>query len=181
MERNDIKESIRLSLLQLLKTHDYSQIFITEIAKNAHVGRRTLYRYFPTKDDIIRYEADILMDEFANMINKLDRSGLDKVMYTWFSFCQDHLDSLLLLKKAHLLYFIEDDFPHLIMKVALQTKYKGLDIDLDAVLEATPVSDLYEFYFELAGIWKLTILWLEDTSRKSPEEMSQLIVKIWEN
>ena len=79
------------------------------------------------------------------------------------------------------MYFIEDDFPHLIMKVALKTKYKGLDIDLDTVLAITPISKLYEFYFELASIWKLTILWLEDTDRKSPEEMSQIIVKIWKN
>ena len=50
-------------------------------------------------------------------------------------------------------------------------------IDLDA---AAPVSDLYEFYFELAGIWKLTTLWMDDKARKSPEEMSRIIVKIWE-
>ena len=180
MERNSIKESIRLSLLELLKSKNYSQMFMTEIAKKSHVGRRTLYRYFPSKDDIIRYEADILMDEFAVQINEASASGLDKVMYTWFSFCLDHLEELLLLKKTHLLYFIEDNFPRLIMEVALKTKYKGLTINLDAILATTPIDELYEFYFELAGIWKLTILWLEDSNRKSPEEMSQIIFKIWQ-
>ena len=66
------------------------------------------------------------------------------------------------------------------MEVALKTKYKGLKINLDAILATTPIDELYEFYFELAGIWKLTILWLEDSNRKSPEEMSQIIFKIWQ-
>lgn len=120
------------------------------------------------------------MDEFAVRINEASASGLDNVMYIWFSFCLDHLEDLLLFKKSHLLHFIEENFPRLIMEVALKTKYKGLEINLDAILSTTPVDELYEFYFELTGIWKLTILWLEDDNRKSPKEMSQIIFKIWQ-
>ncbi len=60
------------------------------------------------------------------------------------------------------------------------TKYRGMDIDLDAAVAAAPVSELYEFYFELAGIWKLTLLWMDEKERKSPEAMSEIIAKIWE-
>ncbi len=179
-ERNKIAESIRIALLELLKKNDYETVFMTEIAKHAHVGRRTLYRYFPTKDDIMRYEADILMDDFARKVLEMQSASLGTTMLAWFTFCAEHLESLTLLKKAHLLYFIEDNLPNLIMEVALKTKDRGMDIDLDAAIAAAPISDMYEFYFELAGIWKLTVLWIDDPHKKSPEEMSQLIVKIWE-
>ncbi len=179
-ERNKIDESIRLALLALLQKREYPEIFMTEIAQEAHVGRRTLYRHFAVKDDIMRYEAEILMDAFAQKVLQMDTHGLGETMTAWFSFCEEHLEALLLLKKAHLLYFIADNLPHLIMQVALKTKYRGMDIDLEAAVSAVPDADLYEFYFELAGIWKLTELWMAESTRKTPAEMSRLIVKIWE-
>lgn len=48
-EKSKIPESIRTALLALLKRKDYADIFMTEIAQQAHVGRRTLYRYFPPR------------------------------------------------------------------------------------------------------------------------------------
>ena len=60
------------------------------------------------------------------------------------------------------------------------TKYRGMGIDLNAAVAAAPVSELYEFYFEPAGIWKLTLLWMDEKERKSPEAMSEIIAKIWE-
>jgi hypothetical protein len=68
----------------------------------------------------------------------------------------------------------------LVMQVALKTKYRGMDIDLDAAVSAVPDADPYEFYFELAGIWKMTELWMAESTRKTPEKMSHMIVKIWE-
>ncbi|MDO4838630.1 MAG: TetR/AcrR family transcriptional regulator [Clostridia bacterium] len=179
-EKNKIPESIRTALLTLLKRKDYADIFMTEIAQQAHVGRRTLYRYFPTKDDIMRYEADTLMEAFSQKVLELQSAGLQNTLFAWFTFWEEHIESLALLKKSHLLYFIEDNLPKLIMKVALMTKYRGMDIDLDGAVAAAPVSELYEFYFELAGIWKLTLLWMDEKERKSPEEMSEIITKIWE-
>ena len=127
----------------------------------------------------MRYEAEILMDAFAQKVLQMDTHGLGETMTAWFSFCEEYLEALLL-KKAHLLYFIADNLPHLIMQVALKTKYRGMDIDLDVAVSAAPDADLYEFCFELAGIRKMTGLWMAESTRKTPEEMSRLIVKIWE-
>lgn len=33
----------------------------------------------------------------------------------------------------------------------------------------------YEFAYKLAGFWKLTLVWSDETPRKSPSEMSQII------
>lgn len=49
------KELIRDTLQKLLEEKDYAEISMKEIAKSANVGRRTLYRYFGTKDDIVRF------------------------------------------------------------------------------------------------------------------------------
>ena len=37
----------------------------------------------------------------------------------------------------------------------------------------------YEFSIKLAGFWKATILWCEETPRKTPEEMANLITDLF--
>ena len=70
------KELIRDTLQKLLEEKDYAEISMKEIAKSANVGRRTLYRYFGTKDDIVRFMADSVMDEFADALLLQGAKGL---------------------------------------------------------------------------------------------------------
>lgn len=47
----------------------------------------------------------------------------------------NHMDVLLLLKEAHLLYFIEDNLPTLIEQVAIKTKHGSKEDLLAFILE----------------------------------------------
>ena len=49
-----MKEYIRSAMLSLLREKDYADIQMTEIAARAHIGRRSLYRYFRSKDNIMK-------------------------------------------------------------------------------------------------------------------------------
>ena len=62
------KDWIADSLLELLNHKSYHDITIGQVAANAHIGRRTFYRYFKTKDDIVTYISSKLMDRFADTI-----------------------------------------------------------------------------------------------------------------
>jgi AcrR family transcriptional regulator len=84
-ESTSTKELIRDTLQELLEEKDYTEISMKEIAKSANVGRRTLYRYFGTKADIVRFMADSVMDEFAEALllqvalkTKLKDSGMQR-------------------------------------------------------------------------------------------------------
>ena len=84
-ESTSTKELIRDTLQELLEKKDYTEISMKEIAKSANVGRRTLYRYFGTKGDIVRFMADSVMDEFAEALllqgalkTKLKDSGMER-------------------------------------------------------------------------------------------------------
>lgn len=84
-ESTSTKELIRDTLQELLEEKDYTEISMKEIAKSANVGRRTLYRYFGTKGDIVRFMADSVMDEFAEALllqgalkTKLKNSGMER-------------------------------------------------------------------------------------------------------
>ncbi len=174
---NNAKVFISNALLTLLEKCPYSQITIGEIAEAAHIGRRTFYRYFKTKDDVLEYISSELMDRFADTVLKNHATNLKDISKSYFEFWENHIDILLLLKKAHLLYFIEDNLPALIQQVAVKTKHASRE-DL-ARLSAEEI-ELYSymFHFRIAGFWKMTTLWCSETPRKTPEEMSELMLKI---
>lgn len=74
---NQTIECIRESMLSLLEEKEYSKIQMKEIAERAHVGRKTLYRYFDCKEKIVKYIAESLMDCFAGrFINEMGRNSL---------------------------------------------------------------------------------------------------------
>ena len=58
------------------------------------------------------------MDQFAKTIQKNGSSCQEEVALAYFEFWENYIDVLLLLKKAHLLYFIEDHLTELIANVA---------------------------------------------------------------
>ncbi len=62
------KERIIEALYELLDKKDYHDITITRIVDKAELGRRTFYRYFKSKDEVIEYSTNLLMKEFADTI-----------------------------------------------------------------------------------------------------------------
>ena len=118
-----------------------------------------------------------LMDCFAETVLKNQATDLKGITKSYFEFWDEHIDTLLLLKKTHLLYFIEDHLPELIQQVAIKTKHATKER-----LAALPADQielyLYMFHFRIAGFWKLTTIWCSETPRKIPEEMSILMEKI---
>lgn len=93
--------SIRESMLSLLSEKEYSKIQMKEIAERAHVGRKTLYRYFDSKEKIVKYVAESLMDRFAQEIHVHNEDGLTLkgVTYAFFVFINNNRAEFSLLKK----------------------------------------------------------------------------------
>lgn len=171
------KDLITDSLLELLHQKDYHDITIGQIAANAHIGRRTFYRYFRTKDDIVTCISSQLMDRFAETILKNHATDLKEISKSYFEFWENHIDVLLLLKEAHLLYFIEDNLPALIEQVAVKIEHASKE-ELATLSPEQMELYQYMFYFRLAGFWKLTIVWCSENPRKTPQAMSELMQKI---
>ena len=114
------------------------------------------------------------MDEFAAKIIANSADTLEALARSYFEFWESYIDILLLLNKAHLLYFIEDHLLSLIYEAALKSGHVSAGISKEK-LERQYKQYQYEFAFKLAGFWKVTILWCSESPRKRPEEMSKII------
>lgn len=178
IEQNQTRLWIINSLLELLERKEYHDITINMIVDHATLGRRTFYRYFKTKDDAMKYITELLMDQFADTVIRNHSHGMEEVTISYFQFWEQYIDILLLLKKAHLLYFIEDNFAELIIQVAKKVKHIPANIPVEKLAKLYK-KYYYEFSIKLAGFWKATVIWCEEDPRETPEEMAKRITELF--
>lgn len=170
---------IQKTILELLKHKEYKDIQMKEIAEKANIGRRTLYRYFAYKDEIMNKFVSGLMNDMADIINQVNRMDLEGIAYAYFLFWEKHIEEMKLLKKAHLMYLLEDNLPDLVMEISLKTKYKILSREeWKKVMDQWSEEDRYHLCYMLAGYFKVAQLWMEEKNRKSPEEMAEIMRRI---
>lgn len=174
-----IDQLIQKSVLKLLKKKEYKDIQMKEIAEHANIGRRTLYRYYPCKDDIMDKIVLELMDNLAGTINQVNQMTIEGIAYAFFLFWENNMEEMTLLKKAHLIYLIEDNLPELVMGVSAKTKYKDLSSEeMESVKKQMTGIDYYHFCYMLAGYFRVAQIWMEEADRRSPEEMAGIMRKI---
>lgn len=93
----------------------------------------------------------LLMNDFAAKIIANSADTLETVARSYFEFWEGYIDILLLLNKAHLLYFVEDHLLSLIYEAALKSGHVSAEISKE-ILEKQYRQYQYEFAFKLAGI-----------------------------
>lgn len=58
------------TLLELLDEKDYAEITITELTEKADIARPTFYRNYTSKDDILLFKMDEILDEYLKEVPK---------------------------------------------------------------------------------------------------------------
>ena len=84
--------------LSLFIDRGFDQTTVDDIAKEAGVGRRTLFRYFPTKNDLPWGNFDPLLDEMRTTLARADRNipiidALREAVIEFNNFPPDELES----------------------------------------------------------------------------------------
>ncbi len=167
IQKEQSKEWIANAFFTLLKKKTYDAITISEIAKKADLSRRTFYRAFSCKQDIIAYMFEKIFPDYISSIKRLPIRNRNHLATAVVGFVNDHLEFFQCLKRNHLDYMIIDFF--------------------DSHL-ANGRDDIWERSFcensEVEQIFLMTIsvehyniirLWLELYDKKTPEEMSKLL------
>lgn len=172
----ETREWIIQAFLSLLSRKKYSEITIVDISLEAHIGRRTFYRHFKTKEEVLLIQCKTIIKDFAAFIRLKEEISLYSVTLSYFEFCQKHLAFLLLLKESDMLYFMGDRLPEYLADVAIMVKH----VTSSDVLEVYANQDLYYYahYFNMGGYWSITKLWLQNENRETPQEIANMIVKI---
>jgi AcrR family transcriptional regulator len=156
------------SFYTLLKEKSFFEISVSEISKNAGLDRRTFYRHFKSKEELLEQYCQIIFSEFSTLLLKQGTINKSKVTIAYFSFWKKHIDFLKLLQRDNLLYFLLKEFDQLLIitRKAVMPEIKESSITKEVQ---------YALAFHIGGFFNLLIKWLSQGAVESPEEMAAII------
>lgn len=159
------------SFCDLMRRMPFRDISMQRIAENAGLGRRTLYRHFASKEDILNAYLDRMGEEYLNSLTEADYLARDLTAKVYFAFFQRHLDFLKLMYRDGLMLKLLEKFDQMLDTIVNTLRSQHL---------SNPMPKFIRYYraFYSGCYWKLMCQWLEDGAREAPEEMAEIFRQI---
>lgn len=167
----DSRKRIFSSLIDLMLVKDFNKITITEIAENAEVVRRTFYRNFNSKDDVINSYSKMLIEEFINIIQIHNINNCHDALRHLFYICKEHKDYFNALKRNNKLIYILSQWTEILPSIHELFKDKLTNFPQTTTKESLD----YLLTFNVGGTFNIIIKWINDGMILSPDELSDII------
>lgn len=163
------RKQITDALLKLMEKYPYEEISVKQIVLETDLVRKTFYRNYTSKDDVLRsYIRGILLDYF-DIVN----NARGDVLTTIFEFAVKNKKLLKLLDKNDMLYVVLQGMNEFILSVKqsqnpVLNPFSGLFEGLD--------SD-YLICLNTGGVWNVISLWVRRGMNDDPEDVKRTIAQ----
>ena len=155
------------ALLKLMATENYYDITIQEITDHAGLSRRSFYRNYSSKDEILEGSFYKIWLEYRAQIHKGTDLSLPGIARIFFTEMVKHRDFLTLVNRQHLLPFFLTKADELLPLAFYEVKGDKLALPKESID--------YALSFSSGGFMHILIRWLNDDAQKSPEEMAEIL------
>lgn len=166
------KQLVTAALIELMQKKQFNEITISEISLKAGVVRRTFYRNFDSKEDVLSYYMETLIEEYKNrlMINK--ELTLEMSVRILFKLCYENKECFLAFKRNGLLGRLLDKW-----NTTLPVLH---NLVLDR-LQNFPITKneqtlSYLLTFNVGGVFNMIIKWINDGMDLTPDELADIVV-----
>jgi AcrR family transcriptional regulator len=163
------KESINRALFVLMERGAYAEITVSEIAAQANLDRRTFYRHFKKKDDIISHYLKTAAKEYERTFSIDLTPSNYAIAEAFFASCYAQKAELALLLKQNLAHLLLAEMS--VIFSAYQKKFASRE-------ELEHINREYMLAYHIGGFWNILCQWLADGCQKSPAEMAAVIEEI---
>lgn len=163
------KKWLAESLIRIMQTKPYEDITISEIAKNADLARRTFYRSFASKNDLIAYIVENLVHEYISDLCIAENINMEALVLIFFGFFQKHRDLIIVFKQNRLEYFILESFNKYLPMIRLNVCKSKMSDD--------PEIEKMFMLISSGGFFNLLMYWTDNNSDITPQKLSQLVPK----
>ena len=147
------------ALFSLMKRKQFQQITVTEICNEAAVGRKTFYRNFDLREDVIDFWLDLRCEECQEVLLPVP---LEEQLYHYCIFLKMHMDVLIVLYQNGLHPMVEKKFS-VFMPYTMPTWSKD------------PVEQEYRSQYIIAGIDAIIRVWVTRGFQESVEEIVDIV------
>lgn len=161
------REWIADAFYALLQKKDYDSITVSEIAQKADLSRRTFYRVFDNKQDIITYLLARIFPDYIAALKRLPTKTREHLAVAIIDFVDQHLAFFQCLKQNHL--------DHLVIEFFDKQLAAGRDeIWGGPFCQNEETERIFMMTISIEH-YNIIRLWLELHDKKTPEEMAALL------
>lgn len=161
------QKEITDALIALMKEYPYDEISVKQILLESHLARKTFYRNFDSKDDVLRSFIRRNLNDYFDIVN----NGKGDVLTTIFEFADRNRELLLLLDKNDMLHIVLlclNEFSSSMLEK--QNKelnpfyrlFEGLD-------------SAYLVALNIGAVWNVISVWVHNGTKDSPDFVKRAI------
>ena len=164
------KDLFSNALLILLKQYTYKEITITQIAQEANLSRKTFYRTFSSKEELLTHLFESLYKECENEIKNKKAQHYWDVVQCYFDFWESHKELLDLFNQSSLLPLFFDDAYHYSFHIFEYIHSKEVS---DYLSNELP----YLLAYSVGGMHSMLLRWVEDDMKIASNKIISILKK----
>ena len=147
------------ALFSLMKRKPFQQITVTEICDEAAIGRKTFYRNFDMKEDVVEFKLDILCAQYKEEIMGMTT---EQQLRHHLEFTRNHADYFIALYQNGIHQMVRDKFAILLPETMPQWT-------------SDPVEQEYRSRYIIAGVEAVERVWVERGFAESIDEVVAIV------
>lgn len=148
------KEKLAKALLTIMKQYDYREITITQIAQEAELSRKTFYRLFKGKEELLDFCFGNLFKEYQTQVKARRPEHYWDVVQCYFDFCEERKELIFLLRRNNLLgAFFDASYKYSFAVFSYVRSAKTVD----AYARFLP----YLLAYSVGGMYSMVLKWVE--------------------
>lgn len=149
------KEKITKALLLTMKQYNFKEITITQIAQEAKLSRKTFYRLFESKEDVMKYLFESLYTQCFAKIRTLDLHHYWDVVQCYFDFWEEHKELLNVFKQNDLLHVLFEGAYKYSFQIFEYVRTKEVAAEFSNMLP-------YLLAYSVGGMHSMILKWVEN-------------------
>ena len=155
-------------LLQLMRVMPYEKITVSGICEKASIPRRTFYRYFECKEDVLKWTLNNLLEEFYLQVLfdfRMEPSAVRESLVRFFGFWYQEEN------RWKLECLLENGLEMQLVACSMQKKSNELAVicsSQDDRLERLTISAI----MGTTAFFSVLFYWCRDKFRQNPEQMA---------
>ncbi|MGN0729655.1 TetR/AcrR family transcriptional regulator [Treponema sp.] len=166
------KKQIQSALFDLMDRTPYEKITVKEILYEAKIARKTFYRNFDSKDDVLDSVICQFLEDYFDSFVSMENESLEVFFDIVFSSVEKNIRFFEILNKNSLLHLVFEKLntviPQVHDKLCSDCSYfNGVDSRLSRYLIA----------FNIGAVWNVIMCWLSDGMKTDKKLIKSVLVK----
>lgn len=166
-QREQSARMIETALFELMGEKDFEKITVSEIAKRADVARRTFYRLYKRKEDVIHCYFGKLCLDYCSRYPALNYYDLNQIAKDFFCFWYQYREVLMVMSRCGLEAMLNYEISRVSEKI-VKARISCEEVKYE--------QDMRFFaYYSTGGFILLLQRWITEGMREKPEQYAQKV------